>query len=565
MRIRSLLAVLASFLSAPCAPAQAPSSDVAVGVFPFLVGNMDGRIDEIVTACQTYGIDTLYVSVFRCTGPQAGQLWITDSAGDWNAAWGAVRSGGAGIHLPNLIAACHAADIRVVAVLKCFDDSVQPTSAAHKQFLLDVIDYLVDSWQFDGRPTYDVDGIALDYIRFVGSGTGNDPLQVTNFLADVRQRIGNLSLHCYLIANRFTFDGPTYNGNFNSYASVISSLASQFGQHWEQMAQYVDVMMPMSYTADGSIYNTTALHRAYVQTTAAYARNACTIAGQPLRRVCPVVRTYTEAGETTTVATVDASIVGALTGGGHGYQAFRYQHLVNNPAWWGPMQAHAVPGCNWPMPLATTTSPTLRVQFDPSASRDLDEANATLQSRFDFDGDGAFDTGWGPVQPTDGIPRSPGVWKGTMQVRDSQGHVATTRRRYTAGPGIVLSPPVISTSAGATVQIQLRTGPAAAGNAYILLPGISGTSPGTPWAPGFHIPLNLDFLTDIVLSAPNNPLLAGGAGTFDAQGNANATLLVPPGLLSVLNGTSMFWTFAAVDAQWQPMCVSEADPLLLFP
>src|SRR5262245_13291088 len=94
--------------------AQAPSTDVAVSEFPFLVGNMDGRIAEIVTNCQTYGIDTFYISAYRATGPLTGDLWVTDSAGDWNAAWGPVRSTGAGINLQNLITACHAANIRVV-------------------------------------------------------------------------------------------------------------------------------------------------------------------------------------------------------------------------------------------------------------------------------------------------------------------------------------------------------------------------------------------------------------------------------------------------------------------
>ncbi|MBM3963282.1 MAG: hypothetical protein FJ306_15505, partial [Planctomycetes bacterium] len=204
--------------------AQTPSTDVAVGVFPFLVGNMDGRISEIVTNCQTYGIDTLYVSAFRATGPSTGDLWVTDSAGDWNPAWGAVRSTGAGIHLQNLVTACHNANIRVVAVLKCFADTVQPDNAAHKQYLLNVINYFVDAYTASGQPVYDLDGIALDYIRYVG-GTNVNAANVTNFLVDVRQRIGNLSLHAYLVASRFTFDGPTYDGNFNSYTSVTNSLA----------------------------------------------------------------------------------------------------------------------------------------------------------------------------------------------------------------------------------------------------------------------------------------------------------------------------------------------------
>src|SRR5262245_18085196 len=86
---RSLVALwFASALAA-----QAPSTDVAVSEFPFLVGNMDGRIAEIVSNCQTYGIDTFYISAYRATGALTGDLWVTDSAGDWNAAWGPVRSG----------------------------------------------------------------------------------------------------------------------------------------------------------------------------------------------------------------------------------------------------------------------------------------------------------------------------------------------------------------------------------------------------------------------------------------------------------------------------------------
>lgn len=556
----------AAALCLSCAlTAQAPSTDVAVGVFPFLVGNMDGRIAEIVGNCQTYGIDTLYVSVYRTTGPSTGDLWVTDSAGDWNAAWGPVRPGGAGIHLQNLIAACHAANVRVVGVLKCFDDAVQPTSAAHKLFLLDVVDYFVDAWRTDGTPVYDLDGLALDYVRFVGTGTGNDPLQVTNFLQQVRQRVGSLSLHAYLIASRFTFDGGTYDGNFASYTSVVNSFASQYGQHWQQMAAYVDVLMPMAYTANGSIYNTTALHRAYVQQTAAYARQACILAGFPTRRVCPTIRTYTDAAETTTDATVDASITGALLGGGNGYQAFRYQHLVNNPTWWTRMQAHAVAGCNWPLPSATTLSPTLGVRFDPAASRDSDQSTASLQARFDWNGDAAFDTAWAPLAATDGTPRYPGAWRGTMQVRDNDGHVATTRRRYLAGPGLTLLPPFVSTSLGGTVQIQLRTGVAAAGLPYVVVASISGTTPGFEWAPGFPVPINRDFLTDFLLANPNTPVLANSASTFDASGAANAVLTLPPGLLTFLAGTTMHWTFGAVDAGGLPLCVGEADALFLLP
>jgi hypothetical protein len=544
--------------------AQSPSSDVAMGVFPFLVGNMDGRISEVVTNCQSRGIDTLYVSVFRATGPQAGSLWVTDSAGDWNPAWGSVRPGGAGINLASLIQSCHAANLRVVGVIKCFSDNVQPTDAAHRQYLLDVIDYFVDAWQPDGRPTYDLDGFALDYVRFVGSGTGNNPLFVTNFLADVRSRIGGMSLHCYLIANRYSFDGPTYNGVFNSYASTMSSLSSQFGQNWEQMARHADVLMPMSYTADGSIYNTYALHQAYVRKTSEYARQACTNAGFPGRRVCPVIRTYSDTVETTTDLTVEASITGALLGGGDGYQSFRYQHVVNNPSWWSKIQQFAVPGCNWPVPAISVTSPALTASLDLSLSRDADQSAATLDQRVDVDGDGVFDTPWQPLGTSTALVRHAGQWPAGVQVRDGDGHIAAGRRRFQAGSSVQVSPPVLSATSGGSVQVQVAPGPAASGGVYLVLATLAGTNPGFDWGVGFPVPINVDFLTMGLANQPNSGFMNGGLGILDAAGSATATLTVPAGLLQPLTGRQVHWSYLCADAFGAPMCVGDARPLLIF-
>ena len=542
--------------------AQTPSTDVAVGVFPFLVGNMDSRIPEIVTNCQANGIDTLYVSAFRATGPSTGDLWVTDSAGDWNTAWGPVRSTGAGIHLQNLITACHGANIRVVAVLKCFADTVQPDNAAHKQYLLGVIDYFVDAYQANGQPVYDLDGIALDYIRYVG-GTNVNAANVTNFLADVRQRIGNLSLHAYLIASRFTFDGPTYDGNFNSYASVTNSLASQYGQNWQQIALHCDVLMPMAYSADGSIYNTYARHQAYVRKTAEYARQACTAAGFPARRVQPTVKTYTGEGETTTTATIEASITGALLGGGDGYQAFRYQFLVNNPTWWTKMAQFAVPGCNWPRPSFTASSPRLTGTFNPALTVDSDQAANTLQVRYDFDGDRVFDTLWQPNTPATRLLRNPGNFVATMQARDAQGQVSTTRRRFTAGSAVTVSPTSISTATGGQAQIQIDVGTGGAGNVYLAIASISGTSPGFLWQPGFQVPLNVDAVTTLLAGDPNGLLLWNGLGNLDALGRATAVVTIPPAALSFLAGLPIWWNFLSQTPSGAAACVGDTKLLTL--
>ncbi len=556
--------ILAPLLLSVAVLGQSPSTDVSVGVFPFLVGNMDGRIPEIVTNCQTHGIDTLYVSAFRATGPSTGDLWVTDSAGDWNAAWGAVRAGGAGIHLQNLITACHAANVRVVAVLKCFSDTVQPDNAAHKQYLLNVVDYFVDAWQPNGQPVYDLDGIALDYVRYVG-GTNVNAANVTNFVASVRQHLGGLSLHAYLIANRYTFDGPNYNGVFASYATTIASLASQFGQHWEQLAQYVDVMMPMAYTADGSIYSTYALHQAYVRQAAAYARTACTIAGQPTRRVCPTMKTYAGDGETTTDLTIEASITGALLGGSDGYQSFRYQHLVNNPSWWTKMAQFAVPGCNWPEPSFTATSPRLTAAMDPTASRDSDQAASSLQVRFDYDGNGTFDTVWLQNTPLASLSRYPGRWKATMQLRDANNHVSTTRRRFQAGSAVTLVPGYLNALSGGSAQIQLDVGTEGAGNIYLVLATLSGTSPGFVWQPGFPVAINQDFVTSAFAANPNGGFLGNGLGLLDANGRATASLTVPAMVLQPFLWQSVHWNFLAIDLFGQPRCVGDTKALLIVP
>jgi hypothetical protein len=555
--------ILASLALCAAALAQAPSTDVSVGVFPFLVGNMDGRIAEIVTNCQTHGIDTVYVSAFRTTGPSTGDLWVTDAAGDWNTAWGPVRPGGAGIHLANLITACHAANLRVVPVLKCFSDTVQPDNAAHKQYLLSVIDYFVEAWLPNGQPIYDIDGIALDYIRYVG-GTNVSAANVTGFLADVRQRIGSLSLHCYLIASRYTFDGPTYNSVFANYATVINSLASQYGQHWEQMAQHVDVMMPMAYSADGGIYNTYAGHQAYVRQTAQYARTACQLAGYPARRVVPTVKTYTGEGETTTTQTIEASITGALLGGATGYQSFRYQFLVNNPSWWTKMAQYAVPGCNWPVPTFTANVSRLTNRCDSTASRDHDQAAGTLQVRFDLDSDRTFETAWvAPSSTTALLARYPGTWRATMQVRDAQNQVSTTRRRFTAGSAVTLAPTFLSATTGGQAQIQLDVGDAGAGNIYLVLATLSGTNPGFEWQPGFPVAINSDFVTAAFASDPNGGFLANGLGVFDPSGRATATLTVPPLLLQPFTWQQVHWSFVSVDPFGQARCVGDSKPLTI--
>lgn len=544
---RSLALALAALSSLS---AQTPSREVGLGVFPFLVGNMDSQIATVVNEASTRGIDIIYCSAFRATGPQAGQLWITDVTGTWNSAWGAVRSGGAGIDLRALIQAAHARGIQVVAVLKCFESNAPPSDAAHKTYLLNVVRYLVDSYDASGNPYYDLDGLALDYVRWVGGGGSRDHTQVTNFCRDVKAICGSLSLHAYLLSGRYDFDGPTYDLVFNSYANVITTLANGYGQHWEQMSRYVDVLMPMAYTADGSIYDTFAEHRAYVGKTAEYARRACTVAGFPQRRVAPAIKTYTDT-ETTTAQTVLASAAGALLGGGDGYQAFRWGTLNGHNDWWASMQQYAVPGPNRPIPKIDTQLLSLTARFDPTPSRDPDGPAGGLSVRFDLGNDGTFETGWlSQTQAYDWLQTQPGVsGRVGMQARDLDGLVGSTHRNFRVSGFASLSVPTstFSASAGGSLAIDLDVGPGGAGMVYAVIGGISGSVPGTPLAPGMNVAVNFDGVSSALLSVMNTPLFVNATAPLDANGVGRATLNMPPGILTPLVLRTFSWGAFGMD------------------
>lgn len=558
-----LLRLLLLSLALAAIPARAQtSSDTAMGVFPFLVGNMDARIGTIVNDCASRGIDTIYVSVFRTTGPSTGSLWVTDETGAWNPAWGSVRPTGAGIHLGNLIQAAHAANLRVVAVVKCFDGSVQPTDAAHRAYLLSILTWLTQSYRGSGEPVWDLDGVALDYVRFVSAGAGNSAQLVTDFVRDVRGVIGPMSLHAYLIANRFTFDGPVYNGTFNSYSSAMGQLTSAYGQDWEQLAQHVDVMMPMCYTADGAIYSTAALHEAYVRTAAQYCRTACTRAGQPQRRVTPAIRTWTDSSETCTPTTVEASILGALSGGGDGYQAFRYGTC--QPSWWQKLQQYAVPGGNFPRPILSPAVQGLGATLDATASVDVDQPSNVLLQRYDLDGDGAFDTPWAlNAFPWRQLMRRPGTWRVGLALRDVDGHVSVTRRQIVVGD-VLASGPSYGAAAGSPYPLQLDLGPIAAGEPYLVIGSLSGLGT-SPWRPGFELPIVWDSVSEGLLGAANTPIFQNAQGTLDPLGRATAQFQLPPGALTFLVGQQVSWAAVGFDASGLPRYVTNPTTMSIVP
>jgi hypothetical protein len=554
---------LAPLALSACLAAQT-ARDCSFGEWPFLVGNMDSQINTLVQAARNNDLDTIYINFFRATGPSTGTLWITDSAGTWNSAWGPVRTNGTGIHLVNLITAAHAQNLQVVAVMKCFDSTVQPSDQNHRQYLWNIVDYLVKSYDSSGKPVYDVDGIALDYVRYVG-GSGVNPALVTDFVRGVKQRCGALSVHGYMITGRYDFDGPVYDGNFKSYTTVRDTIANGYGQHWEQLARWIDVFMPMAYTADGSIYNTYALHQAYVRTVTQYLRQACVNAGFATRRVSPTIRTYSDANETCTAATVEASITGALQGSGDGYQAFRYGTLAPHNDWMAKLKQYAAPGPNRPIPSFTAAASGLGTTLNAAASKDFDQQSATLSIRWDWENDGVFDTPFTSNLPQAWIARNPGAWRIGLEVKDATGQSGYTTRRLVVADVLSLTASTLSAAQGGQVGIQLNSGVMTAGSNYLVCGTLSGTTPGTQLAPGYLLPLNFDALTMGLIQAVNSPLLGNGLGVVGLSGSSTATFAVPPGLLSMLNGRTIHWAAIGADASVRWQFTTNARGLLITP
>ena len=79
---------------------------------------------------------------------------------------------------------------------------------------------------------------------------------------------------------------------------------------------------------------------------------------------------------------------------------------------------------------------------------------------------------------------------------------------------------------------------------YLLAASAAGSSPGIPVSPQARIPLNPDLVLQFTINVANSSILPGSAGTLDATGKAQARLVAPPGMLSVLQGCSLTFAFA---------------------
>ncbi|PIE24411.1 MAG: hypothetical protein CSA62_03795 [Planctomycetota bacterium] len=523
-------------LAYPVAGQTSRSIATSMGVWPFLIGQVDPQADRIIQQCKNAGLDTIYLHVWSTRGSRRGRLRMRDEAGTWNRSFGAPENQ---VTVSSFISKAHRAGLQVVAVVQCYDKSALPNNAAHNRFLTQtLLRYLVHSYKQDGSRHYPFDGICFDYVRWFGGNHTSS--EVDAFLDAARKEVGPLPLHAYVIAGGYVFDGPVYNANFNSYQHVRSYLIRNHGQDWESMARKIDVLLPMAYTANGHIYGSNTGHmQAYLKTVSSYARQAVNRAGSKCR-IAPAIRLWNDSRGTTTRATVEACASGALLGGADGFSGFRWGTAQNQSSWWAGMAKHSQAGPDLPIAAWSTSLSGRNLLVDSRASRSSVYSQAQLTARYDLDGDGVFELGPFPLGSR--TLALPGVGPRTvrLELRDPRGGRDLVARRLSVPGNLTPFTQNISASKGGNASWNYAAGFGAGRQLYLTLITLSGSSPGTLLPDQRRIPINFDGLSYLGLLTPNSPPFVRFIGNTNLFGGANPAFIAAPKLLpSTLVGTKL--------------------------
>ena len=173
---------------------------------------------------------------------------------------------------------------------------------------------------------------------------------------------------------------------------------------------------------------------------------------------------------------------------------------------------------------------------------------------------GNFQTigGFGFLAHSNGDSRPPSFANdGTLAGRTGFGIVKTRIGSLTG------TPRTISAAAGGTHSLFLNAATPHAGEAYLVVGSVSGTSPGVQ-AGAFNVPLNPDFYTNFMLQNPNVSPFGNTLGALNGNGRAVATVTVPPGLLGI-SGLVLNHAFVTVNGLNALAFVSEAASLTIVP
>jgi hypothetical protein len=118
------------------------------------------------------------------------------------------------------------------------------------------------------------------------------------------------------------------------------------------------------------------------------------------------------------------------------------------------------------------------------------------------------------------------------------------------GPALAGNVQSISRSLGGVVSFTLTAGAAEAGRNYLLVGGVTGTTPGTLLPGGLAtIPINRDWFTNYILANLTNPVFGGFYGWLDGAGNGTAVFNtfgpLPAGLFLVGSTIDFAYTLMA--------------------
>lgn len=122
----------------------------------------------------------------------------------------------------------------------------------------------------------------------------------------------------------------------------------------------------------------------------------------------------------------------------------------------------------------------------------------------------------------------------------------------------------IDASDGGAQTLKLFAGAVYAGQTYFILGnlGLSGTAPGLTFPGGVNLPLNYDFYTQFLLTAPNTIILLSNA-QLDVNGEATAVLTIPP--VAIPFAVTLNHAYIVLNAFNKVIFASNAAPVLLNP
>jgi len=115
-----------------------------------------------------------------------------------------------------------------------------------------------------------------------------------------------------------------------------------------------------------------------------------------------------------------------------------------------------------------------------------------------------------------------------------------------AAPFFAADAETIDVAAGGASGLHLDLGVGNAGRPYLIVCGLSGTTPGTNVF-GLQVPVNFDLMTNVALGLVNTPVFQSFFATLDAQGLGDATLALPAGVGVPMRGADLACAAVLVD------------------